>query len=242
MKSQTVHFLLIAVLMAWFFTACTSDEPISSPFDNNERNLFEEILRDSNGNKEFTGIKEDYINTNRHSWQKPELVINMLGDLEDKVVADLGAGGRGFFSLILVKRCKKVIALDADSLALRTLDTTRQRELAEALQPKLELRLTDPEQPSLKPEEVDVAFISNTYIYLPDRVKYMTALRDGLKPGGKIMIIDFKKKKTPLGPPSELKVPLFMVEEELKSAGYVNIKSNDTALDYQYIITAEKKG
>lgn len=228
--------LYCCILLAAFVSACTQDQPIDSPFDNVERPSF---LNSSN-DTEQTGIKEDYINTNRHSWQKPEMIINMLGSLEDKVVADLGAGGRGFFSLLLVKKCKKVIALDTDSLALRTLDTTRQRELAEYLQPKLELRITAPESANLNEQEVDVAFISNTYIYLPNRVEYMTELRSKLKEGGKIMIIDFKKKKTPLGPQQEFKVPLFEVEKELETAGFKNIRSNDVVLDYQYIVIASK--
>lgn len=227
---------IILSLLIILSAACTQEQPIESPFDDVERPSFL-----SNENNTTTGIKEDYINTNRHSWQKPEMIIDMLGSLENKVIADLGAGGRGFFSLILVKRdCEKVIALDTDSLALRTLDTTLQRELTDELQPKLELRITPPEMPNIAKEEIDIAFISNTYIYLPNRVEYMSKLRESLKAGGKIMIIDFKRKKTPLGPQAQFKVPLYIVEEELEAAGYSTIRSNDVALDYQYIVIAEK--
>ena len=61
-----------------------------------------------------------------------------------------------------------------------------------------------------------------------------------MKEGGKLLIIDFKKKRTPVGPPSDIRQPLFVVENELYDAGYKNILTNDTALDYQYIVIAEK--
>ena len=48
----------------------------------------------------------------------------------------------------------------------------------------------------------------------------------------------YKEKNIPVGPPTNTKVPLSVVEKELKQAGFKNIKSDDTSLDYQYIITA----
>lgn len=56
--------------------------------------------------KRNPGIAEDYINTNRVIWQKPDLIIDMFGDLRDKTVADVGAG-TGFFAFRLVREAKK---------------------------------------------------------------------------------------------------------------------------------------
>ncbi len=185
------------------------------------------------------GFAEDYLSTNRGIWQKPELVLNLLGDLEGKTIADIGAG-TGFFSLRLTPKAEKVIAIDIDPRFVNFLDSLKTRELPPEMQPRLETRLAKPDDPLLAPEEADVVLIVNTYMYLKNRVAYLENLHKGISPGGTLLIIDFKKKRTPVGPPSEVRIPLYQVEEDLYEAGYRNIQTNDTALDYQYIVIAEK--
>lgn len=185
------------------------------------------------------GFTEDYLNTNRLIWQKPEMIINLLGSLENKTIADIGAG-KGFFALRLAPKAEKVIAIDIDPRFTEYLDSLKHEVLPEDMQGHLETRLANPNDPHLRPGEVDIVMIVNTYMYMKNRVAYLSNLKEGLKEGGTLLIIDFKKKRTPLGPPSEYRIPLYLVEEELIEAGYENIQTNDTALDYQYIIFAEK--
>ena len=184
------------------------------------------------------GFTEDYLNTNRGIWQKPDMVLNLLGDLENKTVADIGAG-TGFFALRLTPLAKKVIAIDIDPRFINYLDSLKVRALPPDIQPKLETRLASPDNPRLKADEADIVLIVNTFMYVKNRVEYLKNQREGISPDGTLLIIDFKKKRTPIGPPSEIRIPLFQVEEELYEAGYKNIQTNDTALDYQYIIIAE---
>lgn len=235
-----VFFLFLSILLF----DCQGNQEVESPFDGSDQPNLEDYYDSSNDSAQSRGasdgISEDYINTNRVLWQKPQMIIQLMGNIEDKVVADLGAGGRGFFSLRLAPKAKKVIALDTDEAAVRSLDTIRQLQLPENIQPRLEVRLTPPDAPNLNENEVDIVFMSNVYIYLPDRIQYMQKLRSLLKDSGKVMIVDFKKKRTPIGPNSSLRVPLYLVEQELEQAGFKNIQSNDTALDYQYIVIAEK--
>jgi ubiquinone/menaquinone biosynthesis C-methylase UbiE len=244
MKFFNTIILSLLVLLSALMISCQGNQSVESPFDSTDRPALEDYYDspdDSSRNDSASdGINEDYINTNRVLWQKPQMIIELMGNLDDKVVADLGAGGRGFFSLRLAAKAKKVIALDTEEAAIKSLDTIRQLQLPERLQPKLEIRLTPADEPNLKENEVDVVFISNVYIYLPDRVGYMKKLRSLLKDAGKVMIVDFKKKSTPIGPNSSFRVPLYIVEQELAEAGYKNIQTNDTALDYQYIVIAEK--
>lgn len=185
------------------------------------------------------GLQEDYENTNRVIWQKPEMVMNLLSDLENKTVADIGAG-TGFFALRVAQRAKKVIAIDIDPRFVNYLDSVKVLELPESIQKRLETRLARPDDPLLKPGEADIIMIVNTFIYIKDQRKYLEHLRNILPEGGKLLIIDFKKKRTPIGPPSEIRLPVHVVEEMLYSVGFKNIVANDTALDYQYIVTAWK--
>ena len=189
--------------------------------------------------KDTVKILEDYENTNRVVWQKPEVVIDLLGNLEGKTVADIGAG-TGFFAFRLAPKAKKVIAIDIDPRFVTYLDSLKSFELPENVQDKLEARLALPNDPRLGPGEADVVTIVNTFMYITDRASYLEILKKGRSDGGTLLIIDFKKKRTPLGPPSQIRVPLFEVEEMLIAAGYREVTTNDTALVYQYIVTTRK--
>lgn len=189
--------------------------------------------------KESTGIQEDYGNTNRVIWQKPDLIMDLIGDVQDKVIADIGAGS-GFFSLRMAPQAKKVIAIDIDVRFVKYLDSLRQVALAPADRHKLEARLAEPNDPHLGPNEVDLVLIVNTYMYLQDRTAYLINLQRSLRPGGKVIIVDFKKKRTTIGPPSSIRVPQNEVEDQLEAAGYRLVESDDTSLDYQYVVVGQK--
>lgn len=221
--------------MLLIFSAClddSHDDPPASSDKQSEENT-PQALRTTEG------LREDYINENRVIWQKPDMVLDLIGELENKTVADIGAGS-GFFSTRLARKAKKVIAIDIDPQTIADLDSIRQMELPESIQDRLEPRLTAPNVASLKPGEANVVLIVNTIIYIPDRVAYLKNLSEGIDKGGQVIIIDFKKKRTPVGPPNQIRIPGFQIEEELYKAGYTNIKVNDTALDFQYIVIAEK--
>lgn len=188
-----------------------------------------------------TDIMADYINTNRVIWQKPNVVIDFMGDISDKVVADIGAG-TGYFAFRLARKAKKVIAIDINQSFIEYLDSARVMELPEADQVKLEARFAEADDPNLAPGEADFVIMVNTYMWIeaPDRVAYLRKIRAALPEGGKILILDFKKKRTPLGPAQENRVPLYVVEENLIEAGFSEVQTNDKALDYQYIVIATK--
>jgi 2-polyprenyl-3-methyl-5-hydroxy-6-metoxy-1,4-benzoquinol methylase len=170
----------------------------------------------------------------RAEWQKPEKVIASLGPLAGKTVADIGAG-TGYFAFPIAKKAAKVIAIDIDQ---RFLDYIEQKKAKEKIGDKLETRLTVPDLAGLKPHEADIVLIVDTYHHLEDRVEYFRKLRQGLREDGSLVIIDFKKEKTPPGPPLELRVAQEQVESELKSAGFTIVSADKETLPYQYVITA----
>ncbi len=175
----------------------------------------------------------------RTLWQKPGLVIDAMGDLEEKVVADIGAG-RGFFSQRLAPLADRVIAIDIDPRFVDYLDTLRQAELPKHLRGRLEPRLARPDDPNLEEEEIDVALIVNTIAFIEDKVAYLSKLMPALRDDGRIVIVDWKKKQTSEGPEQSMRIPLFELEQLLQSAGFRIVSSDDTTLEYQYIVVAEK--
>jgi ubiquinone/menaquinone biosynthesis C-methylase UbiE len=181
-----------------------------------------------------------YSNATRSIWQKPEMVVELLGDLSGKTVADIGAGS-GYFSFRIVFKADKVIAIDIDEYMIQLMETMRQN-LPEQYKSRFETRLALPNDPLLLENEADIVIIVNTVAYISDRVNYFNTLKNGMKKGAKLMIMDFKIKNLPItAPPIEERVHLIDIEKELKQAGFAEILSDDTSLDYQYIVFAEKQ-
>ena len=186
---------------------------------------------------------EDMVSTlesnDRVIWQKPELVMTLLGDnLNEKTVADIGAGS-GYFSFRILPMAKKVIGIEIDRRFISFMDSLKVRQ-PNYLQNRFEARLAQPDNPRLKDAEADAVLIVNTYSYIENRVAYMSNLLKGMSKGAKLLIIDFKKKNIPIGPPQEVKLDDRQVSEELRKAGFRSILVDDKTLDYQYIVTALK--
>ena len=183
-----------------------------------------------------TPALDPYRGEDRFHWQKPDFVIGQLGDLTDKVVADLGAGS-GYFSFRLVKKAGHLIAIDIDPKMIALLEEEKSY-YSDDIQSRFESRLVQPDDPGLKNGEADIVLVVNTYPYIDNRVDYFRKLKSGLKPGGLLMIVDYKMRNLPIGPSKESKVPLITVEDELAAAGYSRIISDDYSLAYQYIVKA----
>jgi ubiquinone/menaquinone biosynthesis C-methylase UbiE len=60
-------------------------------------------------------------------------------------------------------------------------------------------------------------------------------LRQVLKPGGRVVVIDFKKESIPVGPPPEHKLTREQIVGEFTSAGY-RLVSEPAILPYQYFL------
>jgi len=214
--------LLLLLLLAILLTACPNDKPQVEP----------EIAPVTENRYEFR---------DRIIWQKPGVVLDALGDLEEKVVADIGAG-EGFFAQRLAPLVDRVIAIEIDPHWIGYLnDTLKQHLLPQNLHARLEARLATPDDPRLEDKEVDVVLIVNTFLEIDNQIAYLRKLYPALKTGGRIVIVDWKKRRMPIGPDQSKRVPLYRLEEMLQEAGYHLLQSDDVTLEYQYIVVADKK-
>ena len=176
----------------------------------------------------------------RHVWQKPGVVIDVLGDIEEKVIADIGAA-EGFFARRLAPLADRVIAIEIDRRWIDYLDTLRKTELPRQLQPRLEPRLALPDDPLLADREVDIVLFVNTLYLIGNREAYLHKLLPALRPGGRIVIVDWKQQDTALGPDPAERIGLPELGRMLNAAGFDIVSTDNTTLDYQYIVVAERK-
>ena len=172
----------------------------------------------------------------RGSWQNPELVIRKLGDLRNKTVADIGSG-TGYFTFPISRSASKVLAIDIEQ---RYLDYIEDRKLELPIQQAnvIETRLTVENEPNLHAGEVDAVLLVNVYYYLEDKTNYMAIVNNALREDGVLVLVDFKPGDLPVGP-SGVKPPADEVVEILKMSGFKDIEVDEASLQYQYIITAK---
>lgn len=166
----------------------------------------------------------------RDAWQKPHEVVQALALVPGAHVADLGAG-TGYFAARLANMLPggRVYAVDIEPDMVRYLEARAKRE---GLRNVIALK-GEPDDPRL-PEKVDLVLLVDVYHHIGDRRSYFRRLRESLRPGGRIAVIDFKLD-SPEGPPRSARVAPDVVRTEMKAAGYRVAVEHDF-LPYQYFL------
>ena len=106
-QTINIFFFFALVLLA---SACQQNRERPGGYQTSDTTTTQNSGK-KNGN--FDDLVADYNSHDRLIWQKPDMVINRLGDLSNKTVVDLGAG-TGFFAFRVIPKAKKTIALDID--------------------------------------------------------------------------------------------------------------------------------
>ncbi len=229
-------------LILIFALACTQSknniEDISETIDTTEKIIPIDLLTaDRNShNLNFDLLVKNYEDPDRKSWQNPQLVIEKLGDISGKTIADIGAG-TGYFTFRLAPFAQKVIAIDIDSRFLSYIEDKRD-ESPEEIYEKIEIRLSQPEDPLLNDSETDIVLIVNTFHFINNRIDYLKKIKQGIRNGGKLVIVDFKEGSMPVGPSEDTKIPPSTAVDEVMKAGFGDVSVDLTSLQYQYIVIA----
>ncbi|HMR79044.1 MAG TPA: class I SAM-dependent methyltransferase, partial [Polyangiaceae bacterium] len=168
----------------------------------------------------------------RDAWQKKNNLVQSLGLKPNASVADVGTG-TGYFVPHLAKAVPKgrVWAIDVEPKLLEHV----KRRVATAKLPNVQTILADKGDPKL-PDNTDVVLLVDTYHHLGKRMDYFRAVEKKLAPKGRVVIVDFRMGKLPVGPPDNHKLPPQTVKQEMQSAGYA-LCSDQNILPHQYVLT-----
>lgn len=176
----------------------------------------------------------------RAAWQKPDEVIAALGLRPAMKVADLGAG-TGYFTVRLAKAVPQgqVVANDLEPDMVRWV---ADRAAKEGLGNVVTVEGA-PDDPKL-PGELDVAIMVDTYHHIAEPTRFFGKVRDALKPGGALVIVDFKKDAPDdaPGPPAKMRVDHAIVSAHLTKLGFAHERTELELLPYQYIVFMRKPG
>ena len=183
--------------------------------------------------KDFEAFVRRMLDPGRDRWQRPARVLRALRVRPNAVVADIGAGP-GYFTLRLARAVGPrghVYAVDPEPRSLERLRRRLERLGVRNVTPVLS-RGDDPHLPA---GACDLVLIIDTYHHFPDGAAFLRRAAGALKPGGRLVGIDFQKRETPVGPPVEHRVAR---EEFLRDAGRAGLAlvAEHPFLPYQYFV------
>lgn len=129
-------------------------------------------------------------------------VVELAGVESGMWVADVGAG-EGYYSIRLspvVGRRGRVLAED---IVPEVRDRLAQRVQREALD-NVAVLLGEPDDPRLPPRSLDRVFLVHMYHEVASPYAFLWHLREALKPGGRIIVVDADRPPNRHGMPPEL--------------------------------------
>lgn len=155
--------------------------------------------------------------------QPPEKVMDAIGLKKGMNIGEIGAG-RGRYAVWLARRVGpdgRVYANDIDS---GSLDYLRSRCRRDKISNIITITGTV-ENPRFPVNKLDIAFMINTYHHLDKPVELMRNILPGLKPGGKLAIVEHDPSKSErVSSPHSSTTPR-EVTEQAREAGFRLVKT-----------------
>jgi ubiquinone/menaquinone biosynthesis C-methylase UbiE len=172
----------------------------------------------------------------RPSFENPNVILSGAGVKPGDVTADIGCG-TGFFTLPLanlVGETGKVFALDTSLTMIKQL--IRKARSLRQVEPIHSRENRFP----LKDDSLDFVLLANMIHELEDRKLFLKEVLRVLKPGGKICVVDWKRKKMDIGPPLKILFTKERIEEMLRQSGFSRIRSLSPLLFHNGLIALKK--
>jgi arsenite methyltransferase len=172
----------------------------------------------------------------RDGFQKPDEVMHALAFRAGERVADVGAGS-GYFTLRIAEAVGPAGSVLATDIRQEMIDHLRQR-LHEAQVQNVDLALVPADDPGLESGGFDTILLVDVWHYIRDP-RYAQKLRDGLAPGGRVVIIDYRPRpfeERPWGPPPVQQTPREEVDEHFAAAGLVPVEVYDFLPEQYFVV------
>ncbi len=169
--------------------------------------------------------------------ERPSIVLESLKLKGGEVVADLGAGS-GYFTFRIAPRvgnAGKVLAVEIQDEMLQTI---RQRAQAVKITnvEAVEGSETDPHLPV---GGVDLVLMVDVYHELSFPYEVMTKVREALKPGGRVVFVEYRKEDPRVQIKEVHKMSVEQLKKEMKVIGLAHVETIET-LPSQHIVIFRK--
>lgn len=178
------------------------------------------------------------LRDSREQEEQPERMLDALDLKQGDVVADVGAGV-GYTSVRIARRvgpAGKVYATDIQPQMVTMLKrNVRQLKLDKTIVPIL----CTPTDTKLPEAAIDLAIMVDVYHECSHPVETLEGIKKALKPGGRLVLIEFRAEDPDVPIKPEHKMTLAQARKEVEAQGFRFLK-NDPRLPWQHIIIFEK--
>jgi ubiquinone/menaquinone biosynthesis C-methylase UbiE len=177
------------------------------------------------------------VRPEREEEERPEAMLDALKIKPGSTVADIGAGV-GYTSLRMARRVGPkgtVLATDLQPEMLQMLQENARRARVKNVRPIL-ATATDTKLPE---GAVDLALMVDVYHECSDPEATLQGLRKALKPGGRLVLVEFRGEDPEVPIKPEHKMTFAQVRREIEPQGF-RFKEKFEFLPWQHIIVFEK--
>jgi precorrin-6B methylase 2 len=169
--------------------------------------------------------------------ERSQLLIEALEIKRGQTIADLGAGS-GYYTFRiapLVGEQGKVLAIDVEPRMLRIVSERAKRDgIANVF-----TVLSTPSDPNLPASSVDLLFMVDVYHELEFPLEMMLKVREALKPGGRVALIEYRAEDPRVMIKPVHKMTERQIIRELTAAGFRHQKTVRT-LPLQHLVIFQK--
>lgn len=176
------------------------------------------------------------ISPSRREWLDPDRVLERWGLLPGMRVLDVGAGP-GFFALPAAARVAPGGLVVACDISGDMLEMLRQRA-ADAAVDNLLLLHSEESRVPLWSQQVDRVLLANVLHELEHPRTLLHDLRRVLRPQGEVLVLEWHREPTPVGPPVEERIAPDAAEDLLVQAGFRVAERWDRVGPYTYGLRA----
>lgn len=177
----------------------------------------------------------------RKEWQDPEKILSQLGVKTGMIVADL-ACGPGYFTIPMARAVGKdgiVYAVDSSPIMLGYLSSNiAHSKIGKKIVKVIESDITETRITS---SSVDLILLANILHDVQDRTRLFSEIRRIKKQDSELVVIDWKKEETGMGPAVEIRLTESESRKILHENGYDVTQSIDAG-PYHYGLACRRKG
>jgi ubiquinone/menaquinone biosynthesis C-methylase UbiE len=170
--------------------------------------------------------------------EAPDAAIDIIGVKKGAIVADVGAGS-GYMTVKLAKRVGSVgmvYAVDIQPAMLTLLDARLKKQKLTNVIPILGA-VDDPKLPA---GAIDLVLMVDVYHELSQPQSMLRHIRESLKPGGRLILLEYRKEDPTIPIRPEHKMSVAEAKTELEAEG-LTLTRVDDGLPRQHVLIFGKK-
>lgn len=171
---------------------------------------------------------------------KRKEILKEVGLKPGAIVADVGAG-TGMFTRLFAAEVGEKGKVYAVDIADKFLDHINAANKKAGITNVITV-LCKPDSTELAVNSVDVVYICDTYHHFEFPHRTMTSIHKALKPGGKVVLVDFRRVKGESSDwiMSHVRAGQDVVEKEVQEAGFKKVHESKGLLKENYLVVFEK--